>query len=70
MLFKLIIVALFVIIVVVLARAFVSLAQDRGRGTRTVRALSWRIGLSLLLFALLILGYFMGWIHPHGISRP
>ncbi|MHB1543935.1 MAG: twin transmembrane helix small protein [Gammaproteobacteria bacterium] len=70
MLFKLIIVGLFVIIVVVLARAFVNLVEDRGRGTRTVRALSWRIGLSLLLFALLILGYFMGWIHPHGISQP
>lgn len=70
MLFKLVIVGLFITIVIVLARAFVSLVEDRGRGTRTVRALSWRIGLSLLLFALLILGYFMGWIHPHGIHHP
>lgn len=69
MLFKLIIVGLFIAIVVVLAQAFVSLVKDRGEGTRTVRALSWRIGLSLLLFALLIIGYFMGWIHPHGIHQ-
>jgi len=69
-LFKLVIVGLFVIIVIVLGQAFVRLVEDRGRGTRTVRALSWRIGLSLLLFVLLIIGYFMGWIHPHGIRHP
>lgn len=32
-----------------------------------VKALTWRIGLSLLLFFLLLLMYFLGWIHPHAI---
>ena len=29
-----------------------------------VKALAWRIGLSVALFALLIIGYFLGWIDP------
>lgn len=32
-----------------------------------VRSLSWRIGISLGIFALLIGGYSMGWIQPHGL---
>ena len=32
-------------------------------------SLTWRISLSLVLFALLILGYYLGWITPHPI-RP
>lgn len=31
------------------------------------RALTWRIGLSLTLFILLLLGFFLGIIHPHGL---
>lgn len=34
----------------------------------TVTALTWRIGLSVLLFALLFLSYGLGWIHPHGVG--
>ena len=29
-----------------------------------VGALSWRIGLSVLLFVLLIVGYYSGWVQP------
>lgn len=28
-------------------------------------ALTWRIGLSLAVFFLLLVGYFFGWITPH-----
>lgn len=31
------------------------------------KALTWRIVLSLVLFFLLIGGFYMGLIHPHGI---
>lgn len=34
---------------------------------RMVKALTWRIGLSLLLFILLFLGFYFGLIQPHGL---
>lgn len=34
---------------------------------QTVKALTWRIGLSMLLFILLIIGFFTGLVKPHGI---
>lgn len=37
---------------------------DPGRKRRAVRALTVRISLSLLLFAVLILGYHWGWYTP------
>jgi len=37
-----------------LLSALFSLVRDRGRGQRTARALTWRIGLSWLLFVLLM----------------
>lgn len=44
------------------------LIRDRGHSNRAVKALSWRIGLSLTLFVLLIIGFGTGIIKPHGIS--
>ncbi len=41
--------------------------HDKGGSTRNVKALSIRIGLSLLAFAFLILAYFMGWISPNAV---
>jgi hypothetical protein len=32
------------------------------------RALTWRIGISLTLFLLLMLGFFLGVITPHGLA--
>lgn len=61
------------IIILVLAAIIVSLfsgmyfmIKDRSRSTRSVKALSIRIGLSLLLFALLIIAYLTGILHPNG----
>ena len=42
--------------------------RDQGRSTRTVKALTWRIGLSLALFLLLFVSYYFGLIRPHGIG--
>ncbi len=62
------IVVLFLIgILFSLGSGLVFLLRDKGGSTRMVKALTWRIGLSLLLFALLITSYFLGWVHPHGI---
>lgn len=34
----------------------------------TVKALTWRIALSVALFIFLIVAAVLGWIHPHGIT--
>jgi hypothetical protein len=33
-------------------------------------ALTWRIGLSLALFVLLMAGFYFGIIEPHGLAPP
>lgn len=38
------------------------LHRDQGAGERAVKVLTLRIGLSIALFALLMLGYRLGWI--------
>lgn len=42
---------------------------DQGKSDRVVRALSWRIGLSILLFGLIALGIYTGVIQPHQVMR-
>lgn len=44
--------------------------RDRGGSNRTLNALTWRIGLSVALFVLLMLGIATGIIEPHGIGAP
>lgn len=34
---------------------------------KMAKALTWRIGLSISLFLLLLMGFYLGWIQPHGI---
>lgn len=41
------------------------LVNDKGQSDRVVKALTWRIGLSIGLFLLLILCYLLGWITPN-----
>jgi len=41
---------------------------EKGSSTRAVKALTWRIGLSILLIALIGLGIATGVVNPHGIS--
>ena len=51
--------------------ALVFLVRDRSASGRTARALTWRVGLSIGLFLLLLLAGWMGWIEPHGLyPRP
>jgi multisubunit Na+/H+ antiporter MnhB subunit len=41
---------------------------DKGKTDRTVKSLTWRIGLSVGLILLVIAGIFTGVIKPHGIG--
>lgn len=59
---RLIVIFMLVLIVGSLASALTFLLHDRGRGTRTARALSIRVGLSITLFVLLMAGYALGFI--------
>ena len=43
--------------------------SDKGQTDRTVKALTWRIGLSVLLILLVIAGIVTGLIKPHGIGQ-
>lgn len=64
----LLIVAFLIMIVWNLGAGLYYLLIDRGQTKRTVRALSWRIGLSVTLFALIVLGIWSGAIKPHGLT--
>ena len=62
------VIILLLIILVSLGSALVYLVKDRGSTTRTLKALTWRIGLSVLLFLLLMIGFATGLITPHGVT--
>ena len=68
MLFKLLIVVMMLIIVWNLFSAARYLVKNNKSSREMAKALSWRIGLSLLLFFLLFVAYGLGWITPHSIS--
>ncbi|OBS30047.1 hypothetical protein A9O67_09670 [Tepidimonas fonticaldi] len=70
---KYLVVVAFVGIVGSLAAALVAMMKgdsssgDAHRSRRMARALTARIGLSILLFLLIILSHWMGWIQPTGL---
>lgn len=64
MFIKIFIILFLLTILYSLASSFFFLVHDKGAGDRTVRRLTWRIGLSLVLFLLLWGAYQLGWIEP------
>lgn len=67
MLFKSLIFVVMLVILFTLFRALYFLAKGEKDSNRTVNSLSWRIGLSIALFGLILIGTYMGWIEPHGL---
>jgi uncharacterized membrane protein len=67
MLARLIIIAVFIAILASLFSGMYFMLHDKSASTRNVKSLSIRIGLSLALFALLIVAYYLGWIHPNAV---
>lgn len=65
MLIKILIVVTLIAIVGSLFSALFYLAKDKTGGDRTVKALTIRIGLSITLFILLMIGYYFGFIGQH-----
>ena len=64
---KIVIIAGLVAVVASLFSALYYLYRDHGQGTRMVKALALRVGLSAVLIAFLVLSYYMGWISPAGM---
>lgn len=70
---KYLVILAFVAILGSLAVALVSMLRgpsadnDQTKSRRMARALTVRIGLSVLLFALVLLSHQMGWIQPTGL---
>ncbi|MGZ8216507.1 twin transmembrane helix small protein [Methylomagnum sp.] len=64
---KIFILLVLLVIVGNLGSALYYLLKDKNRSPRTVRALTYRIGLSIALFLLLIVAFGLGWIQPHGL---
>ncbi|MEE9321275.1 MAG: twin transmembrane helix small protein [Granulosicoccus sp.] len=65
LLFKLIVVILLLFVVISLFTALYRLNKDDADSTRVVKALSVRIGLSILLFILILVGAQFGLIQPN-----
>ncbi|OZI16073.1 twin transmembrane helix small protein [Bordetella genomosp. 7] len=64
---RVIVVLAFVGILASLASALVYLMKDKGSTSRTVNALTVRIGLSVALFLFVLLAHHLGWIESTGI---
>jgi hypothetical protein len=64
---KIIVLLLVALILFSLASGLYYLVKDRGTSERTVKALTWRVGLSVALFVLLMAGYYLGLIPQTGL---
>ena len=63
---RLLILACLLAIVLSLGSALVHLVRHKGESSQKMaRALTIRVGLSVLLFALLMVAWWLGWIQPH-----
>jgi DUF2909 family protein len=69
-LIRILVIAGLVVIVASLGSALFALSRPGGDPAKMVRALTWRIGLSVGLFLLLLLGWYFGLIQPHGGPLP
>jgi hypothetical protein len=56
------------LILISLGKALFHLTSSKQEdGIKMVKALAWRIGLSVALFVLLIVAYYVGWIDPQHV---
>ncbi|MBX3698524.1 MAG: twin transmembrane helix small protein [Dokdonella sp.] len=65
---KILIVVFLIAIVWNLGAGLFYMMTDKGGTDRTVKALTRRIGLSVLLIVLIIIGMLTGYIQPHGLQ--
>jgi TRAP-type C4-dicarboxylate transport system permease large subunit len=68
MLFKAIIIILLLMILASLGKALYHMVRKERNPDGVVNSLTYRIGLSVLLFVLIVLGSYMGWVTPHALT--
>lgn len=68
--FDIVIVLVLLLILYCLGSGLFFLLRQGQDSRGMVKALTWRIVLSLLLFGFLFLSYYLGWAHPHGLIIP
>ena len=66
---KLIVLLMLGAIVYSLGSGLFYLNRDRQGSGRLATALTWRIALSVSLFALLVVAAWQGWLEPHPLGR-
>ncbi len=64
MIIHIVLIVLFLIVVAALFQALFFLARDKGESKRTMKALTWRIGLSILLLVLILVLWATGLLKP------
>ncbi|MBI2992932.1 MAG: twin transmembrane helix small protein [Gammaproteobacteria bacterium] len=69
LIFKGIIVLLLIAVFISLTSGLAFLVRDQGKTERTVKSLTVRVVLSLALIILLVVGFALGLIQPHGLPR-
>ena len=68
LLFKILVIAILLFILLSLSGGLFFLIKDKKKNSnRMVTSLSFRVGLSLLLFFLLFYGFYSGLIQPHSM---
>ncbi len=67
MIFKIVILSLLLVVLISLVSALVAMAKG-DKSDKMLKSLTWRIGLSVCIFILLLIGQAMGFITPHGLS--
>jgi len=65
MLFKILVILFLLSILFSLGTGLYHLLKNRSHSNAVVKALSFRIGLSVVLFILIMLCYSFGWVTPH-----
>jgi hypothetical protein len=68
MLIRIAVIVMLIAIVASLGSALFHLSRGKGDSKRMVRALTVRIGLSVVLFVLLMIAWYAGLISPHGLQ--
>jgi hypothetical protein len=68
MLIKILIVIVMLIILGALVSGLIFLIKDEGKTNRTIKALTWRILLSVSLFIFLLVAFYFHWLSPHGVG--
>ena len=63
---KAVVIITMLIILAALGSSFFYLITDKGHSQKCVKALTWRISLSLSLFLFLLIGHYLGYLHANG----